>query len=278
MERKRIGMEIDLKRLLLSVARRLWLILLVGAIVGVLAFGYAVSFIDSVYAAEVRMYVNNTYGAGTMGFSSSQISAAQNLATTYMVVLDTYDVLTEVSQVAVDDYGASKAYTVGQLRSMINTSAIEETEVFRVVVRSSNKNDAVKIANAIKDVLPRVVNDVVSGEDQDLDAGVPLVALQQAEYRGKVAPNERQYAIVGALIGALVTIVAVAASDMLDTTINSEEFLTDTYEEIPLLAVIPDVENPKNGTNYKGYYEAQKTKPHAKAQLKVSDQQKGDKQ
>ena len=119
-------------------------ILLVGIIVAVLAFGYAVSFIDDVYAAEVRLYVNNTYGAGTIGFSSSQMTAAQSLATTYMVVLDTYDVLEEVAQVAVNEYGASKTYSVAQLRSMITTAAIDETEVFKVeprnVSRAWNRN------------------------------------------------------------------------------------------------------------------------------------------
>lgn len=187
MDKKKVGMEIDLKKMLLSVARRLWLILLVGAIVAALAFGYAVSFIDDVYAAEVRLYVNNTYGAGTIGFSSSQMTAAQSLATTYMVVLDTYDVLEEVAEVAVNEYGASRTYSVAQLRAMIQTESIDETEVFKVVVSCGNKKDAVKIANAVKDVLPQVVDEVVNGVNE-VTAGAPLVALQQAEYKGKVAP------------------------------------------------------------------------------------------
>lgn len=275
MDKKKVGMEIDLKKLLLSVARRLWLILLVGIIVAVLAFGYAASFIDDVYAAEVRLYVNNTYGAGTIGFSSSQMTAAQSLATTYMVVLDTYDVLEEVAEVAVNEYGASKTYTVAQLRSMITTAAIDETEVFKVVVSCGNKKDAVKIANAVKDVLPQVVDDVVNGVNE-VTAGAPLVALQQAEYKGKVAPNEGRYGLVGAMIGVLVTAIAVVAGDLLDTSINSEEFLAEAYEDIPLLAVIPDAENPKTGSGYKGYYESQK--PKAPVRPKAPGQQKGGKQ
>lgn len=264
MDKKKGNVEIDLKRLFLAVARRLWLILLVGLVTALLAFGYVSSFVQETYAAEVRMYVNNTYGAGTVGFSSSQMSAAQSLASTYMVILDSYDVLEEVGQVAHDRYGASRVYKVGQLRGMIQTEALEETEVFRVVVISTNRKDAEKIANAVKDVLPETIDEIVNGslgnDPENVNMAPPLVALQVAENRGKVAPNEEKYAILGFVVGALATTVFVAARDVMDTSINSEEYLTYTYEDIPLLAVIPDAENPKSGNGYKGYYESKKKK------------------
>jgi len=262
MDKKRANVEIDLKRLCLSLARRAWLILLTGLLVGGLSYGYAASFVQKAYAAEVRMYVNNTYGSGTVGFSSSQMSAAQSLAYTYMVILDSYDVLDEVADVAVEDYGASKTYSVDELRTMIKTEAIAETEVFRVVVTSANKKDAVRIANAVKDVLPETVNDVVNGESSNFESdAAPLVSLQQAEYKGKVKPDEQRCGTVGAVIGAIVAIIAIVIRDVLDTSINTEEYLTDVYGDIPLLAVIPDAENPKSGSGYKGYYESQKKPP-----------------
>ena len=256
-------MEIDLKRILFSLVRNIWLILLVGLVVGSLTFGYAKFSMDKKYAAEVRMYVNNTYGAGTVGFSSSQMSAAQSLAYTYMVILDSYDVLDDVSKVAVESYGASRYYSVSELRGMIASAAIDETEVIRVVVTSTNRHDAEKIANAVKDVLPATVNSIVSVESADGSAAAPLVSLQKAENRGKVAPNEKKYATLGFAVGVILSVAFVIAKDVLDTSINSEEFLADVYEEIPLLAVIPDAENPKSSSGYKGTYEAYRKKPAA---------------
>lgn len=265
MNKKKTNVEIDLKRLLMVLARHCWVILLVGLLLAAMGFGYASAFIDAEYAAEVRMYVNNTYGAGTVGFSSSQMSAAQSLASTYMVVLDSYDVLESVGQKAVSDYGASKVYTVGQLRAMISTAAIDETEVFKVLVVSTNRDDAVKIANAVKDVLPEVVNKMVTVEQTDNPGeqkeAPPLVSLQRAEYKGKVGPDEKKYAVVGFLVGVLITAGIIVAGDLMDTSINSEQFLTDVYEDIPLLAVVPDAENPKSGNGYKGYYETHKKTP-----------------
>lgn len=268
MDSKKGTVEIELKRVCLSVVRRIWLILLVGLLLCAIAFGYATIFVDNIYAAEVRMYVNNTYGTGSMGFSSSQMMAAQSLASTYMVVLDTYDVLDEVADVAVEEYKASRTYSVSELRSMIQTASIDETEVFRIVVSCMDKEDAKAIASAINDVLPDEVKRVTgwtaeADGDGSSQEAAPLVSLssQGVEYRGKVAPDEKNYAIIGFVVGALVTAVAVVVRDLMDTSINSEIFLTDAYEDIPLLAVIPDAENPKGSAGYKGYYESQKKKP-----------------
>lgn len=283
MDKKKTSVEIDVKRLLLSVVKRLWLILLVGILAAGITFGCVTTLVAPEYAAEVRMYVNNTYGAGTVGFSSSQMMAAQSLASTYMVILDSYDVLEEVAEVAKTTYKTSQEYSVGDLRGMISTEALAETEVFRVVVVSTDEEDAMAIANAVKDVLPKRVNEIVNGTaskdsektdttenpeetgtaEEKTNVAPPLVALQSAEPRGKVAPNEKRYATLAFLAGALITAVIAVARDLMDTSINSEEYLTFAYEDIPLLAVIPDAENPKSGSGYKGYYEAKSKKPPA---------------
>ena len=62
--------------------------------------------------------------------------------------------------------------------------------------------------------------------------------------------------IVGALIGALGALVALLLREFLDDGIDSEDYLTSVYGEIPLLAVIPDAQELKNGSyrKYKSYY------------------------
>ena len=54
--------------------------------------------------------------------------------------------------------------------------------------------------------------------------------------------------IVGALLAALVVVIV----ELMDTTINSEEYLTVVYKNYPLLAVVPGAESSKS--NYRGYY------------------------
>ena len=62
-------------------------------------------------------------------------------------------------------------------------------------------------------------------------------------------------------MGSICTVAILIAVNLLDTTINSEEYLTQAYGELPLLAVVPDAENPKSGSGYRGYYESQRARP-----------------
>ena len=248
MNDNRGNIEIDLKRLALNLLRRAWLILLVGILVAAVALSYATFMITPMYAASVQLYVNNTYGANSPGFSSSQLQAAQSLASTYMVFLESRDVLSDI----VAESGLN--YSAGQIRGMINASAVNETEVFRVVVTCPDYTHAAKIANAVAAVLPDRIASYVEGSS--------VVVVEHAvENPNPVSPDKEKYTIVGFLMGAMVAVFVVVALDLMDTTIRTEEYLTQAYGELPLLAVIPDAENPKSGNGYKGYYESQKKKP-----------------
>lgn len=241
------GVEIDLKRLALFLWSRMWLILLVAVIFAVAAFSYAYLFITPTYSASVQLYVNNNY-MDSPGFTSTQLSAAQDLAETYMVIMKSRPVLEGVRE------KTGLNYTDGQLRGMIQAAAVNETEVFRVTVVSTDYRHATLIANAIADVLPDRISAVVEGSSVRLVEGA-------IENPNPIGPSYKRYALIGALAGALLTVSILAVANLLDTRIVSEEYLTKVYGDYPLLAVIPGTEESKSNS-YKGYYEtAQPSKP-----------------
>ena len=250
--------DIDIKRLLLIIWRQLWIILLVGVVIGGLALGYAAMFVTPTYEASAQIYVNNQTNNEALGFSSSQISAAQELAYTYMVILESRSVLDEVAKKT--DLG----YSYDQLKNMIKASTINSTEVFRVVVKCANYKHAAKIANAIAEVLPDKIASVVDGSSV-------RVVDYAVENPDAVSPNYKNYAMIGFLAGAVFCVMLLVLMDILDTKINSEEYLIRVYSEVPLLAVIPSTEESKNKySKYKGNYELQEKKaPQAKPQQKA---------
>ena len=248
MNENRGNIEIDLKRLVMSLVRRIWLIILVGVMLAVLAVGCASIMITPMYSASVKLYVNNTYGANSPGFSSSQLQAAQSLANTYMVFLDSRDVMEDIAKESGLNYSAS------QIRSMIDASAVNETEVFRVRVICADYKHAAKIANAVAEVLPDRIASYIEGSS--------VVVVEHAvENPNPVSPVLKNFAFGGFVGGAILVIVFVIMKEMLDTSINSEEYLAVAYNDLPLLAVIPDAENPRASSGYKGYYESQSKKP-----------------
>ncbi len=249
MKENREVLEIDIKRMAQALWKRAWIIVLVGVLCAVLLFAYSHLFMVPQYMASTSFYVNNSYGAESPGSSSSQLMAARDLADTYMVILKSRTVLNEVANVT------KLGYSYSQLCGMISASAVNETEVFEVVVICPNYLHAAEIANAIADILPERISAVVeSSEVRVVDYAIPSDV--------QVSPVYGNYAKIGLLIGVGLTAGVVVLMELLDTTITSEDFLARMYPDIPMLAMIPDAEN-SNGSGYykgyyKGYYEAQK--------------------
>ena len=248
---RRDGVDIDIRRFFLVIWQQLWIILLTGAVLAGLAFGYAWMFITPTYEASTQIYVNNQLNEND-GFSSSQLSAAQDLAYTYMVILESRNVLNDVAE------KTGLGYSYEQLKSMIRSSTINSTEVFEVVVKNANYKHATIIANAIAEVLPDKIASVVEGSSV-------RVVDYAVENPRPVGPDHKKYVMLGMLAGVLFSAAIVVIKDLLDTTIKSEEYLTLMYGRIPLLAVIPGADGNKSGyyKGYKGYYEStQKTRPN----------------
>ena len=238
MNENRNNVEFDLRRILTALWSRAWIILLVGVLLGCMAFGYAWMFITPTYSASVQMYVNNNYESDS-SFSSSQLTAAQSLADTYMVIMRSRNVLNDVAE----EVGLS--YSYGQLREMITAAAVNGTEVFQVTVTGTNYIHCAQIANAVAEVLPDKIAAVVEGSSV-------RVVDWAVENPMPVGPNRSMYAMVGFVAGAGISALLLVVLDLMDTTINSEEYLAHVYPNRPLLAVIPGSESTKNGY-YKSY-------------------------
>jgi capsular polysaccharide biosynthesis protein len=241
MNEKREITEINLKRTIRVLLKRAWIILLVGVLFAAMAFSYAFFMVTPTYAASVQLYVNNTYGAASPGFSSSQLMAAQDLADTYMVILRSRPVLEEVAKRT--DLG----YHYSQIRGMLSSATVNGTEVFRVTVLCENYIHAAKIADAIADVLPEQISAIVDGSSvKVVERAVPSGA--------RVAPDYKEYAVMGLLLGAMLTAAVIILLDLMDNTIDSADYLTQQYQNLPLLAVVPDGDDHQKNGYYKGYY------------------------
>lgn len=230
--------EIDLKHIFSVLLRRIWIIALVGIMVGAVALSYACFFVTPTYASEAKLYVNNSYEKSPGVYSPSQLVAAQYLAETYMVIMESRSVLEQVQE------KTGLGYSQGQLKSMITASSVNETEVFRVTVTCTDYKHAAQIATAITEVLPDAISAVVEGSSV-------RVVEQAVENATPVGPSYRKHAIIGGLIGAFLTVGVIILLELVNTAIDSEEYLTRMYSDVPLLAVIPG-DGPKKA-NQKGY-------------------------
>ena len=235
--------EIDLRELFMVLLRRWWAIVLAIILGGAAAFGYTYFLVDPLYQASTLLYVNNSdisVGATSFSISNADLTAAQKLVDTYVVILKSRTSLNTISE------KAGLTYSYDELKGMISAKAVNSTEVFEVVVTSKDPAEAEKIANTIADVLPAKIADIVVGSDVRI-VDYAVVPSHRS------SPSYTRNTAIGMLLGAVLMAVIVILAYLFDENIRSEDYLTQNYPDIPLLSVIPDMSSASRRAGYYGY-------------------------
>lgn len=238
---KRIQEETNagLRRISAAVLQKSWLVALVAVACAVLVFLGTFFFITPKYEASVKIYVNNSsisLGDTSVSISSGDLTTSRNLVDTYIVILETRETLNDVI-----DY-ASANLTYGTLKGMISASAVDDTEIFQVTVTSTDPQEAERLANAVAYILPKRITTIIDGTSAKVveSAVVPTNAS---------SPSYVLNTMLGFLIGLVLAVAVVAIRELTDTTIRTEEDITQICNH-PVLASIPDMAAAGKG----GYY------------------------
>ena len=242
MTEKTEEMEIDLRDLFGALIHRIWLVVVGAVIGGLIALAYTYFMIDPLYKSSALMYVNNSdlsLGSTSFSISNADLSAAQKLVNTYVVILKSRACLNEIIE------KAELKYSYDTLKNMISASAVNSTEIFQIVVTSTSPTEAEKIANTIAVVLPEKIADIVSGSDVRI-VDYAVVPSHRS------SPSYTRNTAVGILLGAVIVAVILVLAYLFDEIIHSEDYLTQTYPDIPLLSVIPDMTAARQRSG--GYY------------------------
>ncbi|MCD8388776.1 MAG: Wzz/FepE/Etk N-terminal domain-containing protein [Oscillospiraceae bacterium] len=254
--------EIDLADLLGTLLKRAWAIALSAILLGALVLGYTYAFIEPLYQSTAMFYVNNSgvdIGNTSISFSSSQISAAQDLVDTYVVILESRTTLEQVIEAAGVDY------TYMELGEMISAGAVNSTQIFSITVTDPDPEEAELIANSIVFVLPERIAAIVDGSDVRIvdTAVVPST---------RSSPSYIRNTVIGAVLGVILSAIVISVLHLMDDRIRTEDYLTKTYPNIPLLAVIPDMDS-SSGSGY--YYYSSGSGKKSSAAGKSGSKQKG---
>ena len=234
--------EIDLFAIFKALWNRVWIILLVAVVFGVGGFAYAKTQIAPTYSANTMLYVNtsSTLSLSSYKVSSADLNTASSLVSRYLVILKSKTCLNGI----IAEAGISGKYTVSQLSGMISARAVDETEIINVTVTCHDAQEAADIANAIAVVLPQNINSIIEGTDARV--------IDRAEVNNnQVAPSYTRYAIIGGVIGLIAAVAVIVILELMDDLIHDDEYVIQTYSDIPLLAAIPDLTLHADKYNYR---------------------------
>ena len=234
--------EIDLMKIFYLLKTKIKSIILITVVCGLAALGITQFMITPQYKAETLLYVNNnsiSLGSTEVSISEGDIRAAQTLVETYIVILKSRTTLNEVIKEANLDYSYE------ELKNMINSAAINGTEIFTVDVCSEDPKEAELIANTIGHVLPDKISSIVDG------SSVRIVDYAVTPSK-KDSPSVPRNTMLGVLLGLIISCGIVVIESLMDRKIKDSDYLIKNYN-IPLLAVIPDLQNSqKDGYGYYG--------------------------
>lgn len=229
--------EIDL-RVIFNILRKNIIPLIIVTVVAALGFFvYSKFFITKQYEASATLIVNNRQQDANTALNTSDLYTSQGLAEVYSIIVKSDTVL----QPVIDDLKLSMTYD--QLASSVNVSTINSTQLIRISMKHPDAAYAQKIIAAITEVAPKIIKEKV-------DAGsVNIISESRVSNNGNpVSPNSTRNALIGALIGFVLTLVFVFIQEFMNNTFKTEDDIAKTLN-IPLLGIIPAVDEKEFNKN-----------------------------
>lgn len=238
--------ELDIKRLVKIITQSLSFILVMTLLVGIVAFVYSETMVLPSYRSSVTMYVNNNNRSTLLSktqISSADMQASQRLVETYIEILKSDTVMSEVSVEAERRYGIK--YSSKKILSMFSANSVNETEILKVSITGNNPEHTALIANVVADVAPDKLNEFIeTGTVKLIDTAEPGV---------RVAPNIRRNTMLGFILGFLLSCGVIVIREIFDTRVKSETDLENWFHK-SILGIIPEIGNPDNASSKYYYY------------------------
>ena len=165
---------------------------------------------------------NNTEGINS-SVTQTDVTMNQKLVATESEIVKSKTVLAQViSNLQIADL------TEGQLRSSVTVSAIEDTEVIKIIVSNENPEYAAKIANEIGKVFSEKISDMYKINNvYTLDAAEP----SSTPYNIKPA----KYIFIAIVAGIFISCAIIIVMGLFDTTVKSAEEIEQALK-IPVIA------------------------------------------
>lgn len=259
------ALEIDLLPLLLHLLKKLWIIILVAVISGTVTYTASKMFVKPTYRCGFTAYINNRLATSDKELlTSSDVTAAKELVKTYANILKSNTILSSADEVFDLDYSVEK------LKKMISTEIQDGTEIIQIYVVAKTPEEAYKVATAIASTAPENMADIVEGSSMKI---VEFPQMPKAKYQ----PSYTRYALIGFLLGALLSAAVLIIRYLLDDTVTDEAEIENRLN-VPVLGVIPDVFARSGGKSkyyyYNNYYYEKKDKEKGRHNEKDRDNNK----
>lgn len=174
------------------------------------------------YTTIVLTKAENTEGTNS-SITQTDVTMNQKLVSTYSEIVKSKTVLAQViSNLQIADL------TEDQLRKSVTVSAVEDTEVIKIIVSNQNPEYAAKIANEIGKVFSEKISDMYK-----INNVYTLYAAEPSSTPYNIKPAK--YIAIAIVAGIFISCAIIIVMGLFDTTVKSAEEIEQTLK-IPVIA------------------------------------------
>lgn len=227
--------EIDLVELIGVLMSRLWMIIIFGALAGVITFLLCVYVITPKYESTTKMYIINRQSNETLTYSDLQTGT--QLTKDYQELVTSRPVLDEVrSELSLDIDNK-------ELKKKISVDVPTDTRIVTITVEDSSPEMARAIADSIRNSASEHISAVMNTEAVNV---VEEADLPEEPSSPKVFKDTA----IGGAVGAFFAIVIIILIYIMDDTIKNPDDI-EHYLKVSVLGSIPYVDERAGETDKK---------------------------
>lgn len=217
--------EINLKELWDFFLERIWIVVLSLVVFLVIGNVYSIFLKTPLYQSNTTIVLVNA-DSQNQTITSSDIQLNKNLVDTYSQIIRSRKVISQVKEnMNLEDY------SVGELTSRVSVSALDETEIIKVVVTDEDSALAAAIADEIARVFSKEIKNYYNIENvQVLDE-----AVESSVACNKNIIKENVIYVLGSLVISCGIIFVIF---YFDSTVKSRELVEEKFG-LTVLGVVP---------------------------------------
>jgi capsular polysaccharide biosynthesis protein len=217
--------KISLKKLLETVKRRLWLIVLLTAGAGLVSGLVSYFYLTPVYQASTQILVNQKNNTQNL-YNQNQIQTDVQLINTYNVIIKSPAILDKV----IEDLNLK--VTTDQLNQKITVVSETDSQVINLSVQDTNPGQAAQIANKIAGVFQTEVPKIMNVDNVSI-----LAEAAAHPHQAPVKPNKTVNIVIGLVVGLIAGLGITLLLEYLDQTVKTEQEIEQLLG-LPVLGVI----------------------------------------
>ena len=159
--------------------------------------------------------------------TATDITVNSKLVSTYSELVKSKNIIRQV----ITNLNLGTTISEDELKNNVTVSSVKDTEIIKITVTTKEPVNSAKIANEIAEVFTAKVKEIYSIEN------VQVVDKAEISYTPSNI-NHKKDIIIFAFIGAVVSVIYVLLSNMLDTTVKTAEEIEKEFK-LPVIASIP---------------------------------------